>query len=160
MHCMYVVRCADGTLYTGYSPDVEARVAAHNAGKGAKYTKARLPVELVASAAFPTKHEALSAEWHFKQLSRTRKDGLLAQARVEPFERVLARMFDLGAAGAERPAAPDVPAAPAEVDPPDALTMDAPALAADPAAVVDAPASAGDALALGTPAADSPATLA
>ena len=52
---MYVVRCADGTLYTGYSPDVEARVAAHNAGRGAKYTKTRLPVELVASAAFATR---------------------------------------------------------------------------------------------------------
>ena len=51
---MYVVKCADGTLYTGYSPDVEARVAAHNAGKGAKYTKTRRPVELVGSAAFET----------------------------------------------------------------------------------------------------------
>ncbi len=160
MHCMYVVKCADGTLYTGYSPDVEARVAAHNAGKGAKYTKARLPVELVASAAFSTKHEAMSAEWHFKRLSRACKDGLLAQARVEPLERVLARTFDLGAADGERADAPAVAAEPAEVDPPDALTMDAPALAADPAAAVDATASAGDALALGTPAADSPAALA
>ena len=62
VHYMYVVKCADGTLYTGYSPDVEARVAAHNAGKGAKYTKTRRPVELMASAAFETKHEAMSAE--------------------------------------------------------------------------------------------------
>ncbi len=92
---MYVVKCADGTLYTGYSPDVEARLAAHNAGRGAKYTKARLPVELVASAAFETKHEAMSAEWHFKRLSRTRKDELLKRAGEESFADILAAAFDL-----------------------------------------------------------------
>ena len=96
MHYMYVVKCADGTLYTGYSPDVEARVAAHNAGKGAKYTKTRLPVELVASAAFATKHEAMSAEWHFKRLTRAQKDALLQRAFAgEPFEGVLAGEFSL-----------------------------------------------------------------
>lgn len=100
-HFMYVVRCADGTLYTGYSPDVEARVAAHNAGKGAKYTKARRPVELVASAAFASKHEAMSAEWHFKHLTRARKEELLGQAAREPLEDVLARAFDLSPACGE-----------------------------------------------------------
>ena len=96
MHYMYVVKCADGTLYTGYSPDVEARVAAHNAGKGAKYTKTRLPVELVARAAFATKHEAMSAEWHFKRLTRAQKDALLQRASAgEPFEGVLAGEFSL-----------------------------------------------------------------
>lgn len=96
MHYMYVVKCADGTLYTGYSPDVGARVAAHNAGKGAKYTKTRLPVELVASAAFATKHEAMSAEWHFKRLTRAQKEDLLGRvAAGEPFEDVLAGIFDL-----------------------------------------------------------------
>ena len=96
MHYMYVVECADGTLYTGYSSDVEARVAAHNAGKGAKYTKTRLPVELIASAAFDTKHEAMSAEWHFKHLSRAQKEALLGRvAAGEPFEDVLAGIFDL-----------------------------------------------------------------
>lgn len=95
VHCMYVVKCADGTLYTGYSPDVEARVAAHNAGKGAKYTKTRRPVELVASAAFETKHEAMSAEWHFKQLSRAKKDKLLARAGASmPFEDILSEAFN------------------------------------------------------------------
>ena len=94
MHCMYVVKCADGTLYTGYSPDVEARVAAHNAGKGAKYTKTRRPVELVANAAFETKHEAMSAEWHFKQLSRVQKDALLARiSPSEPLEDILTEVF-------------------------------------------------------------------
>ena len=92
---MYVVKCADGTLYTGYSPDVEARVAAHNAGKGAKYTKTRRPVELVGSAAFETKHEAMSAEWHFKQLSRAQKDALLARTSPsEPLEDILTEAFN------------------------------------------------------------------
>ncbi len=67
---MYVVECADGTWYTGYTDDVERRVAAHNAGRGAKYTRVRLPVALVASAQFATRHEAMSAEWHFKRLTR------------------------------------------------------------------------------------------
>ena len=95
VHCMYVVKCADGTLYTGYSPDVEARVAAHNAGKGAKYTKTRRPVELVGSAAFETKHEAMSAEWHFKQLPRAQKDALLARiSPSEPLEDILTEVFN------------------------------------------------------------------
>lgn len=122
---MYVVRCADGTLYTGYSPDVEARVAAHNAGKGAKYTRARRPVELVASAAFASKHEAMSAEWHFKHLTRARKEELLGQAAREPLEDVLARAFDLSPACGEAasvsdadpaPAAPSCEPAPAALD--------------------------------------------
>lgn len=105
VHCMYVVKCADGTLYTGYSSDVEARVAAHNAGKGAKYTKTRRPVELVASAAFETKHEAMSAEWHFKQLSRAQKDALLARVLAgEPFEDVLGSAFDLRLERPQQPA--------------------------------------------------------
>ena len=110
---MYVVRCADGALYTGYSPDVEARVAAHNAGKGATYTRARRPGELVASAAFASKHEAMSAEWHFKHLTRARKEELLGQAAREPFEFVLARVFDLGAACGESVPASDADPAPA-----------------------------------------------
>lgn len=112
---MYVVRCADGTLYTGYSPDVEARVAAHNAGKGAKYTKARRPVELVASAAFASKHEAMSAEWHFKHLTRARKEELLGQAAGEHLEDVLARAFDLTPACGEAASVSD--AAPAHAAP-------------------------------------------
>lgn len=92
----YVLRCADGTLYCGYSTDVEARVATHNAGQGAKYTKARRPVALVASARFASKHDAMSAEWHFKQLSRSEKEQALEQAHNgTPFENVLASLFDL-----------------------------------------------------------------
>jgi predicted GIY-YIG superfamily endonuclease len=80
-HWIYVVRCADGTLYTGYATDVRRRVAAHNAGKGAKYTKTRRPVELAASERFYSKQRALSAEAYFKQLSRAEKDAALASGR-------------------------------------------------------------------------------
>ena len=80
-HHMYVVECADGSWYTGYATDVERRVAAHNAGRGAKYTKVRRPVVLLASAAFESKHEAMSAEFRFKRLSRPRKAELLELAR-------------------------------------------------------------------------------
>lgn len=77
---MYVLRCADGSLYTGYTTDVEARVAKHNAGEGAKYTASRRPVALEAAAGFDTKHEAMSAEYHFKQLTREEKLSIISQA--------------------------------------------------------------------------------
>lgn len=82
-HFMYVIECADGSLYTGYSPDVQARFAAHQAGTGAKYTRGRGPLNLLAVAEFATKHDAMSAEYRFKRLSRDRKDELLAKA-AEP----------------------------------------------------------------------------
>ncbi|MFR1168028.1 MAG: GIY-YIG nuclease family protein [Adlercreutzia equolifaciens] len=72
-HYMYVLECADGSLYTGYAVDVQARLAAHNAGKGAKYTRARLPVSLLAYAEFASKHDAMHAEYIFKQLPATRR---------------------------------------------------------------------------------------
>ena len=78
-HYMYVLECADGSLYTGYAVDVRARLAVHNAGKGAKYTRARLPVSLLAYA----------AEYVFKQLSRNEKDALLAAASHATFEEAL-----------------------------------------------------------------------
>lgn len=89
-HYMYVVECVDGTLYTGYATDIEARVRVHNTGKGAKYTRTRLPVSLLAKARFYTKQRAMSAEAYFKQLDRDKKDALLAQATQRPFEEVLA----------------------------------------------------------------------
>ena len=79
-HFMYVLECADGSLYTGYTPDVEARLAAHRAGTGAKYTRGRGPLNLLAVAQFATKHDAMSAEYRFKCLARDQKDALLAQA--------------------------------------------------------------------------------
>lgn len=90
---MYVVRCADGTLYTGYAVDPQARVAVHNSGKGAKYTRSRLPVTLVAVAAFGTKHQAMSAEYRFKRISRQRKELLIREAEGVPFEELLFNAF-------------------------------------------------------------------
>lgn len=90
-HYLYVLACGDGSLYTGYTVDVAARVAAHQAGTGAKYTRAHAPVRLLAQARFFSKSRAMSAEALFKRLPREGKDALLAQAEHEPFEDVLRR---------------------------------------------------------------------
>ena len=74
---MYLLRCADGTLYCGWTNHLEARVEAHNAGKGAKYTKSRKPVKLVYFETFLTKQEAMRREWEIKQLSRVEKWKLI-----------------------------------------------------------------------------------
>jgi predicted GIY-YIG superfamily endonuclease/3-methyladenine DNA glycosylase AlkD len=80
-HYMYVLCCADGSFYAGYAVDVAAREAAHNAGRtGAKCTRGRLPVRVVACARFYTKHQAMRAEWAFKQLTRPAKMRVLALA--------------------------------------------------------------------------------
>lgn len=72
-HFVYIVKCNDGSLYTGYAKDVEARVAKHNEGKGAKYTKIRRPVELVYQEMYETKSDALKREYEIKTFSRQRK---------------------------------------------------------------------------------------
>ena len=73
----YILRCEDGTLYTGWTNNLEKRVADHNAGKGAKYTRTRRPVELVYVEEFSTKEEAMSREYAIKRLKRTDKLKLL-----------------------------------------------------------------------------------
>ena len=73
----YIVECADGSYYCGWTNNVNKRLAAHNAGKGAKYTKPRLPVKLVYQEEFSTKEEAMSREWHIKQLTRSQKEALI-----------------------------------------------------------------------------------
>ena len=73
----YILRCCDGTLYTGWTNDLEHRLAAHQAGKGGKYTRARLPVELVYFEQFDTRSEAMRREWEIKQLSREEKWKLI-----------------------------------------------------------------------------------
>lgn len=73
---IYILRCSDGSLYTGWSTDVEQRITQHNAGKGAKYTRARLPVTCVHSESFDTKEEAMKREYEIKQLSRIEKERL------------------------------------------------------------------------------------
>lgn len=79
MNYAYILRCADGTLYSGWTNDLEKRLAAHNAGKGGKYTRARLPVELVYFESFESKNEAMSREAQFKQLSREQKLKLIKE---------------------------------------------------------------------------------
>lgn len=70
---MYVLTCADGSLYTGYTTNVERRLKTHKAGKGAKYTRSRLPVELSYQESFESKQEAQRAEAYFKQKTRQEK---------------------------------------------------------------------------------------
>lgn len=71
---VYILECADKTLYTGYTTDLEKRVETHNTGKtGAKYTKARRPVKLKYSESFDTKSEAMKREWVIKQMTRVEK---------------------------------------------------------------------------------------
>lgn len=71
----YIVECGDGTLYTGWTNHLEERMKSHNEGKGAKYTRSRLPVRLVYYEVFTTKQEAMKREYAIKKL--TRKDKLL-----------------------------------------------------------------------------------
>lgn len=75
----YIVQCADGSLYTGWTNDLEKRLQAHNSGKGAKYTRSRLPVTLVYSEEYETESEARSREWHVKRLSREEKLRLIKE---------------------------------------------------------------------------------
>lgn len=73
MNYTYIVRCSDGTLYTGWTNDLEKRIRAHNEGRGAKYTRSRRPVTLVYKEMFETKEEAMSRECQIKRLSRSLK---------------------------------------------------------------------------------------
>jgi len=75
----YILRCGDGSLYTGWTNDLEKRLAAHGSGKGGRYTRSRLPVELVYHEVFETKEEAMSREWHIKKLSREEKLRLISE---------------------------------------------------------------------------------
>ena len=77
MNYTYILRCNDNTLYTGWTNNLEKRLEAHNAGKGAKYTKARLPVKLVYYEQFNTKEEAMRREYAIKQMSKKLKESLI-----------------------------------------------------------------------------------
>ena len=76
-HYVYILRCYDGSLYTGWTTDLKQRVKAHNEGKGAKYTRSRRPVELVYHEEFETKSEALKREAAIKRMSREEKLTLI-----------------------------------------------------------------------------------
>jgi putative endonuclease len=73
----YIVECSNGSLYAGWTNDLEKRLSQHNSGKGAKYTRALRPVALKASWEFDSKAEAMSYEWQIKQLSRSNKINLI-----------------------------------------------------------------------------------
>ena len=68
--------CGDNTLYTGWTNDIEKRLTAHNCGRGARYTRTRLPVNLVYLEEHETKEQAMSREWHIKKLPREEKLAL------------------------------------------------------------------------------------
>ena len=77
-HFVYVVRCADGSLYTGYALDPVARAAVHNSGKGAHYTASRRPVALIYVEGFAEKSDALKREHELKRLRRAAKEAVVA----------------------------------------------------------------------------------
>lgn len=77
MNYTYIVLCGDGSLYTGWTNNLEKRISDHNAGKGAKYTKSRLPVKLEYYETFETKQEAMSREYAIKRMTRSEKLKLI-----------------------------------------------------------------------------------
>ncbi len=77
----YILRCSDGTLYTGMTDDLRKRLATHNAGKGGKYTRSRTPVEIVYHEKYDNSTDARKREYRIKQLSRQEKLQLIEQKK-------------------------------------------------------------------------------
>jgi putative endonuclease len=84
---VYVARCADGSLYCGIATDVAARIAAHDAGKGARYTRGRGPLAVVLLRRCRTKGTALRVEYAFKQLTRPQKQAAVVRGRLPQAKR-------------------------------------------------------------------------
>ena len=80
MPTVYILRCADGSFYTGYAVDLEQRCAAHNAGRGARYTAGRRPVAVVYAEPCESVSDALKREHALKRLTRPQKEALIARA--------------------------------------------------------------------------------
>ncbi|WP_077623881.1 GIY-YIG nuclease family protein [Sediminibacillus massiliensis] len=76
-HVVYMLRCKDGSLYTGYTNNLQKRIAMHESGKGAKYTRGRGPFQIVFLERFETKEEAMQQEYRIKQLNRSSKEKLI-----------------------------------------------------------------------------------
>ncbi len=74
---IYIARCSDNSLYTGYTNDLISRQATHNEGKGARYTRGRLPIRIVYSEEFETKSDAMKREYQIKNLSKENKEKLI-----------------------------------------------------------------------------------
>ena len=83
MNYVYILKCADDTLYTGWTNNLDKRVKIHNSGKGAKYTRARLPVEVVYFEEFEDKVQATKREYEIKQLTRDKKLLLIEKSQKE-----------------------------------------------------------------------------
>ncbi|MGD0146703.1 MAG: GIY-YIG nuclease family protein [Nitrososphaerales archaeon] len=81
---IYVLECSDGTLYTGYTVDLERRLRQHNAGKGARYTRSRMPVKLAFNERYSKKGDALRREIQIKRMSRSSKLLLCAGYPPKP----------------------------------------------------------------------------
>jgi Predicted endonuclease containing a URI domain len=92
-HCVYLLECSDdrGSFYIGYTTDLTRRLAEHNAGNGAKYTRGRTPVTVRYVEYWPSKSAAMSREWELKQRSRTAKKRLVPDS-----EQQVAVVFDPG----------------------------------------------------------------
>ena len=84
MPCVYIVRCADGSLYTGWTTDLDRRIAQHNAGRGATYTRLHRPVTLVYREDVPDRGTAMRRELAIKKLDRPRKERLIAEGKTFP----------------------------------------------------------------------------
>ena len=82
-HYTYILQCADGTYYCGWTNNLDRRLKAHNEGKGAKYTRSRRPVALVYYEAFSTKEEAMRREYEIKQLPRKKKEELIFKQQTD-----------------------------------------------------------------------------
>lgn len=109
MWFVYLARCADNTLYCGITNDLAARLAAHNAGKGARYTRSRTPIEFLVTRRCRTKGRALQIEYRVKQLTRMQKQALVADPAL--FKRIASRAPTSGR-GSTRPAGSTRRAAP------------------------------------------------
>lgn len=81
-HYTYILRCRDGSFYTGYTNNLDKRIQTHNEGKGAKYTKGRGPVELIYYEEFSEKSMALKREWAIKHMSRKEKEALIREKSI------------------------------------------------------------------------------
>ena len=79
---MYILKCSDNTLYTGFTVDIKSRIDKHNSGKASKYTRGRLPVKLVYFEVFSTKTDALKREYEIKQFSKDKKNHIIKSNNI------------------------------------------------------------------------------
>ena len=82
-HYFYVLKCRDDSYYAGYTNDLNRRIAMHNSGRGAKYTRGRTPVELIYYEIFDSQTAAMQAEYRFKQLTRKQKQKWIAKGEIK-----------------------------------------------------------------------------